>query len=283
MYVAFDILHDGKQAVLTRTLEERRALLREAVVPDAQPGASAGLLVMARDALHSRGGTDNALPSTPPPRPAVPLLGSQICGRVVTLVPGVTTFNGVMASRIGSTQEVIREALAEVGWGARRRAGGRRGGNGWPGLRPHGQAAPASLAALAPSSPSPVCSRHPWSRYPCRPPPPLPAPGDTAQGGRHHDQGPPLPLVPQRPLLALAEVSAGRLPAAGAAPACCQRLGHQTQPLGAPALPHCLPLLWPHPPYLLTPQVQARLHQGRGEWQGACRAGRRSPQSHALR
>lgn len=50
----------------------------------------------------------------PTRRPAVPLNGSCVCGRIVPLIPGETRFNAALASRHGSTEQDIKDMLNEA-------------------------------------------------------------------------------------------------------------------------------------------------------------------------
>lgn len=74
--------------------------------------------------------------------PGVPLNGSCVRGRVVPLLPGRTRFASLLASRLGQSEQDIKEALDEVGRRRRRRSRGRcRVG----GRRPPAACTPQSL------------------------------------------------------------------------------------------------------------------------------------------
>lgn len=146
LYVAFDLLHNGRTALTERPLSERLELLRRAVVPGEAGATSSGgmcvwralserqtLLQMAaagcgsQDIKAGQGlGTQPVaradwgscrsphLQPLPPHPLAVPLNGSSVCGRVVPLIPGETRFNAALASRYGSTEQDIKDMLNEA-------------------------------------------------------------------------------------------------------------------------------------------------------------------------
>ncbi|KAL4853400.1 Dynamin-related protein 5A [Chlorella vulgaris] len=81
VYVAFDILHDGKTGVNHLPLKERQRLLEEMIVPLDE---------------------------------GVPLQDSSICGRIIPLLPGKTRFGSVLASKIGHNEDDITQMLQEM-------------------------------------------------------------------------------------------------------------------------------------------------------------------------
>lgn len=81
-YIAFDILHNGDSGVNELPLTERQRMLEAAVLPG-EPQ---------------------------------PLAGSDVCGRMVALLPGTTRIGGMLASRMGKEEGDISSMLAEVGW-----------------------------------------------------------------------------------------------------------------------------------------------------------------------